>query len=262
MPDYENAGDDGGAVIGRVKWEAETESRPIELECGVWRGVEVRATQDLWTCKGFNYAKLWERARKVAGDICGRSLHCPADCPNLKAIVVESSWGCTRARVPFLWFHLNLYRAEARVRWAIGCENAKKLPELPHEPAPEPKDFESPRKPPERDDAPDPEYVIVEPHGFGGPPRTKDLPCNKLTTIRFTYHGDADGPNEPDDYKPFIDKALDVAKIYIDSFWCVPPCFPMPTYGVTRKEWSWDEHDEGVDVVLYITFMCTPANGD
>jgi hypothetical protein len=160
--------------------------------------------------------------------------------------------------VRVLWFHLPLYRAEVRVRWAIGCHNGQKLPDLPGEPEPAPKDFEGPHEPPERDDIPDPDYVITENHGFRGSPKSKSLPCNKLTTIRYVYYSDA-GSVPPDDYEPFVDKALANAKLYVDSFWCDSPCWPQPTMAVTRREWSYDEREESADAVLYITFLCTPG---
>ncbi len=257
MADYSKPGDDGGDVFGPVKWDVETDDDPIELGCARWYGIEVRASQDLWTCRGFNYRKLFERARIVAGDICGRSYNCPAACPNLHAKVVSSWWSCRRARVRFLWFHLNLFRAEARVRWAIGCENARKLPDQAAEPTPEPNDFEKPRPQPDRDDIPDPDYVIEEHHGFRGPPKNKPLPCNKLTTVRYTYHGDSD--NAPGDYEPFVKRAIADAKVYCDSFWCDQPCWPLPTVAITRTEWTYDARENSVDVVLYITFLCTPG---
>jgi hypothetical protein len=256
VADYSRPGDDGGAVHGSVKWDVETDDDLFEIDCGRWYGVEIRATQDLWRCKGFNYRKLFERARKVGGDLIERSITCPGACPNLRAYVVKSSWGCRRARVRFLWFHLNLFRAEARVRWAVGCENAKKLPELKKEDPPPDKDFDRPRPQDDDDDVPDPHYVVSEHHGFGGPPKKKELRCNKLTTIRYTYRQDADCP--PGDFEPFVLQAHRAAKVYCESFWCESPCWPIPLIAATRTEWDCEGGDT-VRVVLYITFVCTPG---
>jgi hypothetical protein len=249
-------GDDGGTVFGPVKWEVETEDDPIEVGCKRWYGIEARVTQDVWACRGFNYKRLYERARAVASDLCLRSFGCPAVCPNLRSRPVSSSWGCRRARVRFLWFYLNLFRAEARVRWAIGCETKPTLPPMATEPEPEPKDFDSPRPVPDNDGIPDPDHVLDEHHGFGGPPKKKPLPCNQLTTIRYTSHHDSLA--EPKDYRPWVARAVDDAKVYTDSLWCDAPCSPTPLVGITRKEWSYDAREESVDIVLYITFMCTP----
>jgi hypothetical protein len=257
VADYSQPGDDGGAVHGKVQWEVETDDKPLELGCGRWYGVEIRATQDLWTCKGFNYRKLHERARKVGGDLIEHSLPCPAACPNLRAKVVKSSWGCKRARVRFLWFHLNLFRAEVRVRWAVGCENAKKLPEMKTEEPPPDEDFERPRPKDDDDDVPDPDYVIREHHGFSGPPKSKELPCNKITTIRYTGWHDTLCP--PEDFAPSVTLVSNNAKLYAQSFRCKAPCWPVPVIGVTRTEWRCDPSGDGVEVVLYISFLCTPG---
>jgi hypothetical protein len=72
----------------------------------------VRATQDLFRCRGADYRKLYERARDIGGDMIVRTLGCPDACPNRRGKRVESSWSCKRAWVKLWFLRLPLFRAE------------------------------------------------------------------------------------------------------------------------------------------------------
>jgi hypothetical protein len=254
VADYSKPGDDGGILPSRARWEVETRSRPLELGCGRWFGLEIRATQDRFRCGGFNYRKLYERARDIGGEITVRTLECPATCGNRRARVVESSWSCKRAWVRLWFLRLPLFRAEVRVLWAVGCENGQKLPALETEDSPGEGDFKAPRDPGDRPGLPGPDHSIEEHHGFRGPPASLQLPCSKLTTFSYTYcSGDSRCP--PADFEPAIDMALANARIYAESLWCAPPCWPGPGIGLMRREWGCEDEDT-VKIVLYFTLVC------
>jgi hypothetical protein len=253
VADYSKPGDDGGILTGPVRWDVDTWSRPLELECGKWMGLEVRATQDRLWCGGFNYRKLYERARDIGGDIIARTLQCPDACPNRRGKRVESSWSCERAWVKLWFLRLPLFRAQARVLWAVGCENGRKLPALDSEADHTDDQFKKPYEPADRPGLPGPDHAIEEHHGFRGPPKSVQLPCNKSTIFSYTFFTD-DSPCPPADFEPMVDIALADAKLYAESLWCAEPCWPAPAIGVLRKEWGCD--DDTVAVTLYILLVC------
>ena len=253
MADYSKPGNDGGVLTGPVRWQVETWSRPLKLEGGVWKGLEVRVTQDRFWGGGFNYRRLYERARDLGGDIIVRTLECPDACPNRRGKRVESSWSCKRAWVRLWFLRLPLWRAEARVLWAVGCENGNKLPPLDSESDPTEDDFKNEREPADRTGLPGPDHSIEGHHGFRGPPASVRLPCNRSTIFCYTFCT-KDWPCPPEDFEPIVDVAYADAKLYAESLWCAEPCWPAPAIGVLRKEW--DCSDDTIEVTLYILLVC------
>jgi hypothetical protein len=77
-----------------------------------------------------------------------------------------------------------------------------------------------------------------------------------MTTIAYTYHPSIACP--PDDFGPSVTAAVADAKLYCQALWCKGPCWPVPIMGITRTEWRC-EGENAAEIVLYITFLCTPA---
>ncbi len=214
-------------ILGSTPGWNVTGQLPQTLVCGQQYEVLARAKDNnLKTCTGYNYQKLYNRAVAIATKRVS-NISCPQGCRPAHSWQIDRKWDCTNPLAPFA-----PHTAMAVVRNGVLCPNAS-------QPRPTDAPF-SILPPPYNTTYKGPAYYLLTGSGdiIDGDNSFVHAPakCQSSHSIYIKYHeGVPDCQNL--NYAPSITRAEEWAKLNYELQSCETPCTKHP-FRVSGKGWN------------------------